>query len=449
MLNFSSIKENNALYNIAKKWVDWWHNNYFYRQVTVVGTENIPKNKPVLIGPNHQNALMDALAILSTRKDTPVFLTRSDIFQSNFFGKFFVGLKMLPVYRIRDGKDKLAKNEEIFNICIDVLINNKTLVVFPEAQHTPYRSLLQLKKGLMRIAFAAAEKTDFNIDLNIIPTGIYYSNYYKYRSKLLVQYGEAIKIADYKDLYLENPQTAMFKLRNDMREKMIPLAIHIEHKDFYNQFENARELYDGFVGENLNKNLSKPQEKFQVDKKIIDVLDKEYQTNKSNFESLVNKQDYYFKNLRTNRFKDYLFEKPWSFVKLALMSLIGIILSPVYFVGLINFLIPLVFPEKLVNTIKDKQFRSSIRFVISLFLIPLWYIFGFFIIWIFVKTWWIKFIFILAQGILFVFWYDFMRIYKKTIGHWRFLFNTKSKIKLSQERNDLLNLFKDLFEKNK
>ncbi|MEA3452083.1 MAG: hypothetical protein U9Q83_09310, partial [Bacteroidota bacterium] len=65
MLNLKKVKEQNLGYTLLKKYVDWWHNSIFYHKVVLTGEENIPKNKAVLYGPNHQNALMDALAILS------------------------------------------------------------------------------------------------------------------------------------------------------------------------------------------------------------------------------------------------------------------------------------------------------------------------------------------------------------------------------------------------
>ena len=36
----------------------------FYRRLTVIGYEKIPPNTPLIFAPNHQNALMDALAVL-------------------------------------------------------------------------------------------------------------------------------------------------------------------------------------------------------------------------------------------------------------------------------------------------------------------------------------------------------------------------------------------------
>ena len=444
MLNLKKVKETSISYKLLKKYVDWWHNVIFYHRVTIMGKENIPDNKAVLFAPNHQNALMDALAILCVRKHDPVFLTRSDIFSPDFMGNLFVFMKMLPIYRIRDGKDKLERNNEIFNLCVEVLENNKRLTIFPEAQHTTYRSLLKLKKGLMRIAFSTAEKSNFDIDLSIIPTGIYYSNFTNYRSKLLVNFGKPIKIADYKELYAENQQAAMFKLRNDLREKMIPQTIHIENKnDYYSQFEDARDLYDFYVAEKLNLKLKKPDKKFIADKKIIEILNKAHDDNIEEFNFFTQKQDNYTAKIKKHNFKDFLFDSAWSKTKLFLTSLIGVILSPIYFVGLLIFLIPLVLPEIFVKKFKDDHFHSSVRFVISLIFIPIWSLIGFILLWIFVKTWWVKFLFVIILPALLIFWQNYMRLFRKTIGHWRFIFKKKARKNIVKQRNELITLFSD------
>jgi len=395
MLNLKKVKETSISYKLLKKYVDWWHNVIFYHRVTIMGKENIPDNKAVLFAPNHQNALMDALAILCVRKHDPVFLTRSDIFSPDFMGNLFVFMKMLPIYRIRDGKDKLERNNEIFNLCVEVLENNKRLTIFPEAQHTTYRSLLKLKKGLMRIAFSTQ-------------------------------------------------QAAMFKLRNDLREKMIPQTIHIENKnDYYSQFEDARDLYDFYVAEKLNLKLKKPDKKFIADKKIIEILNKAHDDNIEEFNFFTQKQDNYTAKIKKHNFKDFLFDSAWSKTKLFLTSLIGVILSPIYFVGLLIFLIPLVLPEIFVKKFKDDHFHSSVRFVISLIFIPIWSLIGFILLWIFVKTWWVKFLFVIILPALLIFWQNYMRLFRKTIGHWRFIFKKKARKNIVKQRNELITLFSD------
>ena len=46
-----------------------------------MGVENINPDDHLIFAPNHQNALMDALAVLFTHKGQPVFLARADIFK--------------------------------------------------------------------------------------------------------------------------------------------------------------------------------------------------------------------------------------------------------------------------------------------------------------------------------------------------------------------------------
>ena len=86
-------------------------------------------------------------------------------------------LKILPVYRIRDGFSSLKGNDEIFLKTIDVLKNKNGLVILPEGDHAGFRRLRQLKKGICRVAFQSDEATGFNLKIKIIPVGIEYSNY--------------------------------------------------------------------------------------------------------------------------------------------------------------------------------------------------------------------------------------------------------------------------------
>ena len=86
----------------------------FYRKIEVKFIDRIPKDRPVLLAPNHQNALMDAMAPLLTARRDPVFLARADIFKNNFVAGILRLMKILPVYRIRDGAGELGKNEAVF-----------------------------------------------------------------------------------------------------------------------------------------------------------------------------------------------------------------------------------------------------------------------------------------------------------------------------------------------
>ena len=76
-----NIEKHSKRYALVKKVSGLWHNNVFYRKVIVLGRDNINPDHHIIFAPNHQNALMDALAVLFTQKKQLVFLARADIFK--------------------------------------------------------------------------------------------------------------------------------------------------------------------------------------------------------------------------------------------------------------------------------------------------------------------------------------------------------------------------------
>ncbi len=109
----SNIERFSKRYAVLKSILKIWHNNFFYRRVIVLGRDNIDPNDNLIFAPNHQNALMDALAVLFTLKGQPVFLARADIFKKRFIASILYSFKLLPVYRIRDGFGTLKENDDI------------------------------------------------------------------------------------------------------------------------------------------------------------------------------------------------------------------------------------------------------------------------------------------------------------------------------------------------
>ena len=179
-----NIEKYSKRYALLKSAAGFWHNNVFYRKVIVIGQENIDPENHLIFAPNHQNALMDALAVLFTHRGQPVFLARADIFKRKSIASILYFLKILPVFRIRDGFSSLKGNDEIFNKTIDVLKNKNGLIILPEGDHLGFRRLRQLKKGICRVAFQAEEAEDFKLKIKIIPVGLEFSQYNRYRQVL-------------------------------------------------------------------------------------------------------------------------------------------------------------------------------------------------------------------------------------------------------------------------
>ncbi len=441
MLNYKRVLHSNPGYKLGRIFLtDFWFNHIYNRQVVVLGRENIPRNKPVLILPVHRNALIDNMAVLTTRNDNPVFLARADIFRQKLLAKIFIFFRMVPVFRIRDGRESLANNEMTFDVSAHVLEKNKILVVFPEAAHNERNQMLPVRKGAIRIAFLTAERTNFQKDIYLVPTGLYYDDIYHYRHKILITYDKPINILDYKELYLENKQKAMLKVREDLTKALTDLSIHIANDEYYHQVNQAREIFDAYVAQDMGKDLRQFDHKFEVDKKIIDVLEEAMEKEPEHFDKFAHKIDKYVKGLRDNKLKDYLFEKPMSWGKLLISSLLAVVLLPLYLLMWINFAAPVCLPEILVHKFEETIFYASVRFAASLIFVLLWAIIWGIVLAIWV-SWWAGLIFFLLQPLLLVFWLDFTRFLKKILGNWRFKLGKDKFIDLKCIREELLREF--------
>ena len=181
------IWERDRLYTILRYYVDLC-TRVSYRRLTVRG--DIPREQAVLICPNHTNTLMDALVVLQSRLSPTVFGARADIFNQPAVAKIMRFLKILPMVRRRDGIRNVLRNYETMDEVQDVLANNTPFCMFPEGRHTPGRELQPLQKGVARMAFqSAAERPT-----QVIPAGINYSDFFRYRGTCELVYGEPIDV---------------------------------------------------------------------------------------------------------------------------------------------------------------------------------------------------------------------------------------------------------------
>lgn len=375
-INYDKYKH---LYKFSKTWkilsysVVFLH-KLFYKNIVVEGLENIPKDGPLIFSPNHQNALMDPLAVLFTSNRQIVFLARADVFKNKFIAKILHFLKIIPVFRIRDGKENLSNNDLSFNIAVKVLEHKQNIGIFPEARHTDKRRLLDLKKGIPRLAFLAEDKNDFKLGIKIIPVGIYYSNYNKMRSVLHIRYGKPIHVSEYKDEYYQNPQKALLSLRDRIELELKPLIIDIRSIELYDMYESLRTLYFKNLIRKFKIGKLSQINKFKADKitiKALETYEKDYPYKMLEIKKQL---DEYEKLKSKYKLSDQSIEKPFlSLFRMVLNSFIMLVCLPLFIYGVVNNLFVYFIPQLLIKKIKDRQFHSSIKFVWAVFIIPVIY----------------------------------------------------------------------------
>ena len=206
----AKIWEYDRLYAFLRPYVDFCTRES-YERVKVSGT--IPEDGAVVLAPNHTNTLMDALVVLQSRHDRTVFGARADIFRQSTANKILRFLKILPMARQRDGMETMMASYGTYAEIEDTLDHEVPFCMFPEGHHTPGRELQPLRKGIARIA----QKSARTRKTYIVPTGINYAHFYRYRSAVELVYGPALEV---------DPDMDEKQLLEQLHERMSALVFH-------------------------------------------------------------------------------------------------------------------------------------------------------------------------------------------------------------------------------
>lgn len=327
---------------------------FFYKRIRIIDKHKVPKNKPVLLVPNHQNSFMDALLVTTHFYKTTSFLTRAQAFESKFMDRFLRSLNLLPVYRVRDGMSNIQKNNEIFETCINYLTNKEAVLVFAEANHDLKRRLRPFSKGFTRIAFDAEIRNNWNLDLYVQPVGVNYSDHQNSRNEVRVVFGDPIKVSDYKKEFEESERSAANSLKNQTSDNLKPLIMHVPKLDQYPLIKIALDEMEPDRGKLSNN-------------EYMNTLVKNAQELQT--QELISDAEYVLEIAEKNN----LSVRKLAEVKLPMIK--RVLLAPIYFLVWLNGIIPYQPARYIIkNKIQDKAFDVSIKFVLGLFLFPLFYL---------------------------------------------------------------------------
>ncbi len=228
------------MYYILRPIVDFATRSH-YASMVVKGKENLPKSGAYIFAPCHQNAMMDPLLILETTRRGVWFLCRGDIFENPTIRKILTFLKIMPVYRIRDGRKAVEQDNIIFNRSRDILVEGMPLCLMAEGRHTDRHQLLPLGKGMFRIA-GMAQALMGDKPLYIIPVGLDYDDYERPYSNVVINIGKPIDVLPFLQK-ANGVQELLWKdLRNAVAPKMQEVMFDIRSKEHYNEFATLCEM---------------------------------------------------------------------------------------------------------------------------------------------------------------------------------------------------------------
>lgn len=210
------------------------HTRAAYRRFEVHGKEHIPKDCATVFGVNHSNTLMDALVLLASDNIRKVFVARGDIFKNPIVAKILKFLRILPIFRIRNGVAAVRNNDDTLNKAVDVLHDHVDLYLFPEGTHRTKHSLMRMGKGLFHIAVDANKQFGDQSPVYIVPAAIEYGDYFRFRSTAMVNFGQPINVTEFlKNASEENEAVNINLLKDRLHDEISKLFTFIPDDEDY------------------------------------------------------------------------------------------------------------------------------------------------------------------------------------------------------------------------
>lgn len=198
----------------------------FFRKIYFHHDYHIPKGKPVLITCNHPTMFLDPVIMACMLKEPIHFMVRGDLFAKPFFRRILESLNMIPIFRLKEGFSNIKNNYASMDRVSDLLADNQHIVVFAEGGCEQVKRLRPIQKGTARMAFGAIEKYG-EMDIHIVPCAVNYSFRTQVRDTVKYEYGEPIRVLDYKAAYAENPNKAYKEITDEIEKRMRQLIVHI------------------------------------------------------------------------------------------------------------------------------------------------------------------------------------------------------------------------------
>jgi 1-acyl-sn-glycerol-3-phosphate acyltransferase len=222
----------------------------FFRQVEIVGLENIPIAGPVLFAGNHPNSLIDPILIITTCGRKVHFAAKDTLFKGRLMRAVLRGLGAVPLARKvdhdgqpgaagpsgeRDPAEMARLNDVAFENLFVVLERGGTIGIFPEGLSHDESQLTKLKTGAARLALGGAARA--NVPITIVPCGLTFIHPKRFRSRVLVQFGTPLRIE------ASGEPDAVKRVTADIDVALRRLTINAPDWDTVRALDTVRRLY--------------------------------------------------------------------------------------------------------------------------------------------------------------------------------------------------------------
>jgi len=335
-----------------------------YRKIYFIDADKLPNKHDgaTIFAVNHPTAFTDSFIFMVYSPFDCYFILRGDFFKVSKFVRWFMDqIRLVPIFRQRDGFSALKENQTLFDQFYEILNEGKDISIMVEGSHDYRKRLRTVQRGTARIVFGTYEKYQ-NSNIQIVPIGLTYSDVTKFRSTAAVRFGDPIYLKDYLALHQENERKAMISMTKEIGERMKPLLVHVEKEEDdklvdhlldMNRHNQKRDLFPSF-----SKNPSVLEAEIAISNKVNALEENE----KAGLKERVNA---YFEQLKVLNISDLGIAKAKQIGFGTTLFLV--FFSPFFLVGYLLGFVPLQVAKFVKNKMKKPEFIGSMMLVGGMF----------------------------------------------------------------------------------
>jgi glycerol-3-phosphate O-acyltransferase / dihydroxyacetone phosphate acyltransferase len=320
---------------------------FYFRRIERFHAERIPKHGPVLFTSNHPNSLADSFVIGATVSRKVSFVATVQLFRFKPLKWLLTSCGVIPINRVKDDPRAMRSVAATFEACYQVLERGEAIGIFPEGITHDDPQLKTVKTGAARMGLDLEHRHQGRLGLQIVPVGLNLSAKEKYRSEILVNFGEPIRVADFLKDYPERKRECIHELNERIEQSLKQLILHIPQLEHVRVVAAVKRLYLEellVASEAVAAPVAKRAEKLRLTQMIAQAVDHVYRMQPERAAAFVRKLDGYEMELsRLKLSEESLASRPQKrkVARLSLLwAMLGIIGAPIAIYGWMHRLLP-------------------------------------------------------------------------------------------------------------
>jgi glycerol-3-phosphate O-acyltransferase / dihydroxyacetone phosphate acyltransferase len=336
----------------------------YFKKIIFINRQYLSVDAPLVVICNHPNTVIDPLLAVMYVHEPCFLLANYGLFKNPIAGAILRTLYCIPVKRVKDvAEGEERNNDDAFRESEEHLMAGRSLFVAAEGSSYTERHIREFKTGAARIIFAAESKTNYAVNIRILPIGLTYFDPLKFGSDVVVEVGEPFSADDWRGAYAENPQKTVDDFTQFVENKFHALTIHctdVEEDHFLQKLEAVIQSEKPLNTEGV----------YFRSKKILTHIQDWKKTDIGTFTIFKNDVEIYFSRLNNLKIKDV---NPTTFpTSTTLMKfIIGL---PFLIIGSIPNFLPAWLCHNLVKWLKlDSAYDTTIRYLAGLIFFPIFW----------------------------------------------------------------------------